>query len=291
MRLLGPVELVHPDGVRVELQLQSRKVLALLITAAGRPVATGQLVRWIWGEDGIPSHAPQMVRSHIRTLRGALRDGAGRILTTGSAGYRIAPDGCTVDAGRFRGLLSQARQRLPRDVPAALRLARAALDLWRGTEAMPDMNGVRPLRAEAVHLEEQRCQAEEMVVLGSLISGRAEHVLPRARRLTELYPKRERFWLQLMVAEALSGRLVEATTITFWRARRDLVEETGLHAAGLDALQRELLSGTCSADRLLEVVTRRHQGIAWRDLRRDDLATYAAAAGFSASEPLGSAGG
>ncbi|GAA4604365.1 hypothetical protein GCM10023107_67770 [Actinoplanes octamycinicus] len=262
MRLLGPVELVHPDGVRVELQLQCRKVLALLVTATGRPVPTGQLVRWIWGDDGTPSHAPQMVRSHIRMLRGALRDGAGRILTTGSAGYRIAPDGCAVDAYRFRALLGQAGQSLSRDVPAALRLARAALGLWRGTEAMPDVAGVRHLRAEAAYLEEQRCQAEEMVVLGGLISGRAEHVLPRARKLAELYPKRERFWLQLMVAEALSGRLVEATTVTFWRARRNLVEETGLHAAGLDTLQRELLNGTCAADRLLDLVTRRHRDIA-----------------------------
>lgn len=258
--ILGVIEVVTSDGVRIELQLQSRKVLALLITAAGRPVSTGQLVRWIWGDD-TPSHAPQMVRSHIRVLRGVL-GGAQRVLTTGPAGYRMTPAGCAVDAELFRDLLGEARQRLPRDAPGAARAARAALALWRGSEAMPDVGDVRPLRAEAAYLEELRCQAEELVVLASLSSGRAELALPMARKLSELYPKRERFWLQLMVAEALSGRLVEATSITFWQARRHLVEDTGLSASGLDTLQRELLRGVPSTDRLLALIAQRGRNIA-----------------------------
>jgi DNA-binding SARP family transcriptional activator len=261
VRILGPIEVVKRDGGKIELQLQCRKVLALLITVKGRPLTTRQLVRWIWDDDS-PSHAPQMVRSHIRVLRGVLRDGAERVLTTGTTGYRISRDGCVLDAERFRTLLDEARRRLPLDPPGATRVARAALDLWRGADAMPDVVDVRPLRAEAAYLEELRCQAEEMVVLGGLLSGDAEQVLPRARKLTELYPRRERFWLQLMVAETLSGRLAEATTVTFWRARRDLVIETGLHAAGLDTLQRELLSGTRSADRLLNLITQSDQNIA-----------------------------
>ena len=68
--VLGPVEILRSDRAKVHQQLQCRKVLALLIAAAGRPVSTGQLVRSIWG-DCHPSHAPQMVRSHIRVLRGA----------------------------------------------------------------------------------------------------------------------------------------------------------------------------------------------------------------------------
>jgi DNA-binding SARP family transcriptional activator len=261
VRILGSVEVVRADGVKVELQLQCRKVLALLIAAAGRPVPTGQLVRWIWG-DGTPSHAPQMVRSHIRVLRGALGDGTERVLTTSAGGYRISPDGCAVDAERFRGLMDEARRCMPHDAQGAARTARVALGLWRGTEAMPDVADVRRLRAEAAYLEELRCQAEELVVLGGLLSGYAEFTLPRARMLTELYPTRERFWLQLMVAEALGGRLVEATSITFWRARRHLVEETGLHSAGLDTLQRELLNGTFSTDRLLNLITHRDRDIA-----------------------------
>ena len=253
--ILGPIEVVRPGGARVELQLQCRKVLALLIAAPGRPVSTGQLVRWIWGDDHTPSHAPQMVRSHIRVLRGALRAGTERILTTGPAGYRLTLAGCYLDADRFRELLTEARRRLPGDAAGSTRAALAALDLWRGAEAMPDVRDVRLLRAESAYLEELRYQAEEMVVVGSLLSGRTEFALPRARRLAELHPKRERFWLQLMVAEALSDRLVEATVDTFWRARRHLVEETGLYAPGLDRLQRELLAGDPSAARLLNLIT------------------------------------
>jgi len=245
-------------GGGVELQLQCRKVLALLIAAAGSPVSTGQLVRWIWGED-TPSHASQMVRSHIRVLRGALPEGT---LTRSTAGYRIDPDGCTVDAAAFRQLLAEAQQLLPLDPPGSARAAHAALGLWRGAEAMPDVVDVRPLRAEAAYLEELRCQAEEIVVIGGLLAGDAELTLPDARKLTELYPRRERFWLQLMVAEALSGRLVEATAVTFWRARRHLVEETGLRSAGLDTLQRELLNGVRAPDQLLGVVTHRGRNIA-----------------------------
>lgn len=261
MRILGLVEVVNPGGVKVELQLQCRKVLALLVTAAGRSVSTVRLVRWIWGEDS-PSHAPQMVRSHVRVLRGALQNGTERVLTTSPAGYRIAPDDCAIDADRFRHLLSEARQRLPRDASGSTRAAGAALDLWRGTEAMPDVLDVQPLRAEAAYLEELRCQAEELVVLGTLLSGRAESALPRARRLAELYPKRERLWLQLMVAEALSDRVVEATSNTFWRARRHLVEETGLRAPSLDRLQRDLLNGIHSPERLLNLITDSGRSIA-----------------------------
>ena len=257
VHLLGLVELVPPGGAPVDLQLQCRKVLALLITA-GRPVSTGQLVRWIWG-DYPPSHAPQMIRSHVRVLRGALRDG---VLTTVATGYQITPGGCDVDADRFRTLLGQAQQLVSRDATAAARTAGAAIDLWRGSEAMPDVVDVQPLRAEAAYLEELRCQAEELVVLGGLLSGRAELVLPRARMLAELFPARERFWLQLMVAEALSGRLVEATASTFRQARRHLVEETGLRAPGLDALQRELLNGVRSTDRLLNLIAQRGRDIA-----------------------------
>lgn len=256
VRILGPVELVRPGGVRADLQLQCRKVLALLVTATGRPLSTGQLVRSIWDDD-TPSHAPQMVRSHVRVLRGTLR-----ITTTGPAGYRIQPGGCTVDAKQFSRLLADARHRLPLDAPGATRAAGAALDLWRGADAMPDVTDVRQLRGEAAYLEELRCQAEETVVLGSLLSGRAEQTLPKARQLAELYPKRERFWLLLMLAEALSDRIVEATSITFWRARRHLVEETGLRAPGLDRLQRELLNGIPSPELLRSLVTHSSRNIA-----------------------------
>ena len=261
MRILGPVEVVKPGGVKVELQLQCRKVLALLVMTEGRPVLIGQLVRWIWGDDA-PSHAPQMVRSHVRVLRGALQIGTAGALTTGPAGYRISPDDCSLDAGRFRRLLTEARQLLPQDATGSARAAVAALDLWRGTEAMPDVTDVQPLRAKAVYLEELRCQAEEIMVLGGLLSGRLEAALPRARMLAELYPKRERLWLQLMVAEALSDRVVEATSNTFWRARRHLVEETGLRAPSLDRLQRDLLNGIHSPERLLNLITDSGRNIA-----------------------------
>ncbi|GAA0442174.1 hypothetical protein GCM10009531_35890 [Actinoplanes capillaceus] len=259
--ILGPVEILRPNGVKADLQLQCRKVLALLVVAAGQPVSTGQLVRSIWGDDH-PSHAPQMVRSHIRVLRGALRHETERTLPTSAAGYRIAPDRCAVDAHRFRELLDEARRRWPRDSIGAARTARAALDLWRGADAMPDVVDVHSLRAEAAYLEELRFQAEETLVLASLESGQTEFALPRARRLAELHPNRERFWLQLMVAEALSGRLVEATSITFRQARHHLVKETGLHAPGLERLQRELLRGGRSTEQLLNLITQRPRSVA-----------------------------
>jgi DNA-binding SARP family transcriptional activator len=262
VRILGPIEVVRPGGVRAELQLQCRKVLALLIAAPGRPVSTGQLVRWIWGDDNTPSHAPQMVRSHIRVLRRVLQHGTERVLTTGPAGYRLVPGGCVVDADRFRRLLIEARQLLPRNATGSRRAAVAALDLWRGTEAMPDVADVLPLGAEAAYLEELRCQTEEIVVLSSLRSGHVEYALPIARKLAELHPTRERFWLQLMVAETLSDRLVEATAVTFRRARHHLVETTGLDATGLDRLQRELLNGALSTERLLNLITYRDHRVA-----------------------------
>ncbi|WP_433831245.1 AfsR/SARP family transcriptional regulator [Actinoplanes sp. CA-015351] len=261
MRILGPVEIMGSSGAKIDLQPQCRKVLALLVAAAGRPVSTGQLIRPIWGS-GHPPHAPQMVRSHIRVLRGALRHGTARALTTSTAGYQIAPGSCVVDAYRFRELLHEARTRWPLDPVGAAGTARAALDLWRGAEAMPDVVDVQSLRAEAAYLEELRFQAEEMLVLSSLRSGQTDLALPRIRKLAELHPRRERFWLQLMVAEALSGRLVEATSITFRQARHHLVKETGLHAPGLERLQRELLRGVQSPEQLLDLITQSNRSVA-----------------------------
>ncbi|WP_203785728.1 AfsR/SARP family transcriptional regulator [Paractinoplanes rishiriensis] len=232
------MEIVDAVGFRVTLQLQCRKVLALLTVAAGRPLTTEQLVRRVWGDDA-PLRAAQMVRSHLRVLRGAF--GGDALFDRISAGYRIVPERCRVDAWMFRALLAEARQRLPDDAMGAIRAAEAALALWRDTDAMPDVVDVLVLRAEAAYLEELRCQAEETLGQAWLSSGRADLALPRLRSLVELHPERERFWLQLMVAEALSGRLVEAAGGTFRRARHHLVEETGLQSAGLEALQRALL--------------------------------------------------
>ena len=260
-RILGQVEVVDAGGTQVALQLQCRKVLALLAIARGRPVSTAQLVRQVWGQEA-PSRAAQMVRSHVRVLRSALRCRGEQALTTTPAGYRLDPARCFIDAERFRALLYEARQRLPDDVNGATRAASAALDLWRDADAMPDMAEVQVLRAEAAHLEELRCQAEEMLMQGRLLSGRADLALPALRRLTELYPKRERFWLQLMVAEAVSGRLVEATETTFRRARRHLVEETGLRATSLDAMQRALLEERASVAQLLALITKSSHALA-----------------------------
>lgn len=251
MRVTGPVVKIHllgtvavetPSGVRRGLPAQLRKVLALLAVTREVPQSAEQLVKRMWN-DTPPESAGQMIRNQIRTLRGLFRAYGENPIESGHGGYRFA-DGIQVDTEQFGLLMRQGRAfRAAGMMAEAVRVLEAALGLWRGQEALPDVRDVLDLQVAAVGLEEQRFQAEELIVDGYLALGRPDDALPILRAMTLRHPSRELPWAQLMAAQALTGRRVEASGETYRQAYLHLVEETGLDAPLLERVHCGVLRG------------------------------------------------
>lgn len=100
-QILGSLE-AESGGRRVPLGWPcERRVLAALVLDAGRVVPVRQLVDAAW--DDPPATAGKQVRNAVSRLRSTLvRAGAGDLIVTEPGGYRLAADGCTVDARVFK---------------------------------------------------------------------------------------------------------------------------------------------------------------------------------------------
>nr|WP_246481010.1 BTAD domain-containing putative transcriptional regulator [Amycolatopsis umgeniensis] len=217
---------------------QARRVFALLLVEAGRPVPRDRIIDELWG-DTPPISAKVQVQGLISGLRRALRSppGGGPILTRGAA-YVLDARPEETDTGRFTCLAAQARELLARDChrEAAQRF-RDALELWRG----PVLAGI-PAAAEVVaRWEEERLAALEGRAEADLGLGEHDRLIPELRDLLAEAPFRERVCGQLMTAFARAGRLAEALDVyTEWRRR--LVDELGVEPSpAIRALHCEIL--------------------------------------------------
>ncbi|MFK0247741.1 BTAD domain-containing putative transcriptional regulator [Amycolatopsis azurea] len=217
---------------------QARRVFALLLIEAGRPVPLGRIIDELWGEKP-PVSAKVQVQGLISGLRRALRSPRGErpILTRGAA-YLLDARPEATDTGRFLCLAAQGRELLARDChrEAAQRF-RDALELWRG----PVLAGI-PASAEFVaRWEEERLSVLEDRAEAELGLGEHDRLVPGLRDLLVAAPFRERVCGQLMTALARAGRVVEALDVyTEWRRR--LVDELGVEPSpAIRALQSEIL--------------------------------------------------
>ncbi|MFE9751138.1 tetratricopeptide repeat protein [Saccharothrix saharensis] len=162
--VLGPVTLVR-DGQPVELGSRRQRVLfALLLMAAGQPVARQRIVAEVW--DGGPSNSNVLyamvsrLRRTVQPLR-IVRDPTGFRLT----GY----DPEQVDLTRFRRLVEAAGTKPDKE---ATLLLTEALALWRG-QALADVVGVWAVDA-AAQLEEEKARAQELLAEAERRLGRRE---------------------------------------------------------------------------------------------------------------------
>jgi DNA-binding SARP family transcriptional activator/tetratricopeptide (TPR) repeat protein len=114
---------------------RQRAVFALLVLAGGRPVARGELIAALWGDEP-PAHAVNVIQTHVKHLRRALDPGraarqASEVLPRAGDGYSLRIDPESIDLQRFRrfmGLARSARRegdhgRVAGLVEAALRMA------------------------------------------------------------------------------------------------------------------------------------------------------------------------
>ncbi|GAA2214997.1 tetratricopeptide repeat protein [Nonomuraea monospora] len=240
-RILGSVGAVH-DGAAIALGgPRHRRLLAVLLLNAGRPVSVPALTDALWGERP-PRSAAAMIHVRVSELRNALRS-AGRGVLTRDGGYllRLGPD--ELDADRFERLAGAGAAALADGDPARARAAlEAGLALWRGP-ALGEFADEAFARPDAIRLGELRLQAVEHRIAADLELGRHGEVVAELQKLVTDQPLRERFWGQLMVALYRAGRQGEA--LQAYRAAWDhLRDQLGLEPGdALRGLHQAILTG------------------------------------------------
>jgi DNA-binding SARP family transcriptional activator len=171
-RLLGPVEAMV-DGTPVRLAAaKPRALLALLLLARNRVVATERLIDELWGDEP-PAQATKTLQVYVSQLRKSL--GPERLVTQ-PPGYLLRVEPGELDLERFEQLAAEARTLPPAEARDTLS---RALALWRGAP--------EPV---AGHLEELRGAAYEEWLRASVESGDA--VVPQLEELVAREPLRSR---------------------------------------------------------------------------------------------------
>ncbi|GAA1660289.1 BTAD domain-containing putative transcriptional regulator [Catellatospora bangladeshensis] len=236
VRVLGPVT-VHAGGNAIDLGPRKRRyLLALLALEVNHVVPVDRLVDLMW-PDGPPRTAVHAVRVAASTLRLALREVAA--VEAAGGGYVLRADPLTVDAHRFRQLVTRARAEA--DDRVRLALLDEALALWRG----PALAGVVPgtVRQRLCHgLEESRLAAAEDRLDTLLRLGHHDELVAELTAQVAAHPLRERLAGQLMTALYRCGRITDALD-AYARTRARLAAELGLDPGPeLAVLHRRILS-------------------------------------------------
>ncbi|MEU8774956.1 AfsR/SARP family transcriptional regulator [Streptomyces sp. NPDC048606] len=247
--VLGPLEVSLDGASRTPTAPQVRRVLAVLLLRAGRPVPLTALIEELWEADP-PRLARKTVQTYVYQLRRALDRPLGRQdperLETRSNGYllRLRPE--EVDLWDFERRVGTARTALDagRADEAAATL-RGALALWRG-DAFADVPAGPELAARITRIEATRISALEMRIQADLQLGRHGALLDELRQLTAEHPLNERLAADLVLAAHRSGQRATALD-AFTRLRRNLVRELGIEPSDwVRKLQQEVLSAAPS---------------------------------------------
>lgn len=224
-RILGPVEVLQAGGP-VDLGApRLRVLLTRLLMSPGRLVTTDCLVEDLWPGDQPETarHALHVYVSRLRKALGPDRDN----LESRRSGYVLSIDPDELDAARFERLAVEGRAAHARGDPeTATALLREALSLWRGP-ALADVSDAPFAQAEAVRLQDLRLATMQQRIWADFELGRHSELVEELEGLVSLYPLREAFWEQLMLALYRAGRQADALRM-FQTARTTLAEELGL---------------------------------------------------------------
>jgi DNA-binding SARP family transcriptional activator len=220
LRLLGPLEVLDTQGVRVVVSGQKRRaLLAALVTRS--TVSVDRLTKELWGTTP-PANALNALQAHIGRLRRALELASGEDrIATRTCGYSLALRPNETDTTEFTSALTAARA-----AADPIPLLRSALSLWRGAALDGCVLG-DICAAEAAVLEEKRLAALEFLYDASLRANRHREVVDELEASTFAFPLRERFYEQLMVALCRCDRRSDALGV-YERARRRLITELGV---------------------------------------------------------------
>ncbi|GAA4041232.1 AfsR/SARP family transcriptional regulator [Streptomyces shaanxiensis] len=245
--LLGPFEIVTDDNRTFA--PNAPKLCQILTVTALQPreaVATGTLIRELWGEDA-PAAATRTLQTHVYHARRMLSDmqvtAPGRqLLATQAPGYRIDVKDEEVDASRFERFVQRAQRKLVEgELHRAAEDLKQAMSLWRGP-VFSNVPAGDVLVGEAARLEELKIRALELRAETELRLGRHREFLPELRSLVNSHPLHEWLHGQLITALHRAGRRAEALQ-AYQNLYRILKRELGLApSVELQRLQAQILS-------------------------------------------------
>ena len=242
--LLGPLQVRDETGRPVHVGgRQLRVLLTLLALNAGRVVPVASLAGELWPDDppGNPGNALQTLVSRLRAeLRQA---GAGDVIESYPAGYRLAVPPEAVDVMAFEELAAQGRRALADgDAGQAARVLRDALLAWRGMP-LADAAGSDFAEATAARLTELRSSVLADRIEADLALGEGASLVGELRVLLSADPLAERPRAQLMRALYAAGRQAEAIA-AYHEGRELLADQLGVDpSAQLEQVYLGILRG------------------------------------------------
>ncbi len=235
-RVLGPVEVMGPDGPLATGGRRQRLLLAHLLVRANQLVTTDALIDLLWDEE-----PPEGARNALQVSISRLRRALGDRIETRESGYAVRVEPGELDLSRFEELVRDGRALVDADPQDAADTLREALDIWRGP-AFADLADERSLQGEIARLTELRSLAEEERISSDLALGHHHEVIGELESLTTADPLRERLWGMLMLALYRSGRQADALA-AYARARDLLSEQLGIDPSrGLQRLHARILA-------------------------------------------------
>lgn len=241
--VLGPVEVVGPDGPIDTGSPLQRRVLAVLLANPNQIVSTDRLIEEVW-EGNPPQEARHSLQTYVSNLRRALEasDDGEVLIETQRPGYRMRVEPSELDALEFAELIEQGMRIAPKQPDAAAELLRQALALWRGEPYLDVADEMPSPHSEAIRLRELRMNALEARIEIELGMGRDSELIGELESLTSSHPLRERLWGMLMIALYRSHRQGDALR-AYQRARQVLGEELGIEPTSnlIDLEERILL--------------------------------------------------
>lgn len=222
-QLLGPMTVIHDDTEVTLGGLRQRGVLAALLLAAGRTVATDTLVEMVWA-DAPPAKPIASLRAYIANLRRLL---GGQRVVTDRSGYRLNLGTDRLDIREFETLVADSRRLLDAgDHVAAARTVERSLRLWRGVP-LADFRDQPFVHYEMHRLEALRADALETRFEAQLGMGRSWELIAALETEVTAHPLREKLWAQMMLAMYRSGRRADALH-AYGRVRTLLERELGV---------------------------------------------------------------
>ncbi|MEV6632523.1 BTAD domain-containing putative transcriptional regulator [Actinoplanes sp. NPDC051470] len=208
LRLLGPVG-ARRAGRDLDLGgLKPRTLLAELLLAQGEAVSIDRLVDTLWG-DKAPARATSLLHTYVSTLRTALRDRHGPVITRRLPGYAWEVRSGRLDLTEFERLRDRGRRAVAAgDHATGAAMLSRALSFWRGTP-LEGLRGVAVERhAERLAELHRACAVERMSA--ALTTGSSGDLIAELVALVARYPLDERLRGQLVTALHRAGRIADA---------------------------------------------------------------------------------
>lgn len=240
--LLGPLEVVGPQGPVTFTARRQQIVLAIILWNANRVVPMEVLIDALWGQEP-PATARSQVHTSVSGVRKRLaRSGLHELVSTWPPGYRTWVRDGDLDLHEFDRHVTRARAHVlaGRGEEAAESFTQA-LRLWRG-DPFAGLHGER-VAAIAAQLADKRVGVFEELMEAQLRLGRGALMIGDLTAMVAEHPYRELLRAQLMTALCQAGRQVEA--LREYRHTRDLLaRELGLEPSPrLRLLEQEILNG------------------------------------------------